>query len=201
MRLFYSETSPFARKVRALVIEAGIQGVELVEASGNALDPGTMPLAHNPLGKIPTLVTDAGMALHDSRVICRYLDDLAGAGMYPDPPLLWPVLTLESMADGVTEAAVLMVYERRIRPEALCYPPWVEGQWAKIARTLDAIEREWAGRLAGAPDMAQIALACALGYLDFRLSARDWRAGRERLAAWEAGFATRPAIASTRPPA
>jgi len=200
MRLYYSETSPFVRKVRVLVHEAGIGGVEPVLAQGDALDPGSMPLAHNPLGKIPVLVTDDGSALYDSRVICRYLDDLAGAGLYPPAPRLWQALTLESAADGVTEAAVLIVYERRIRPEALRYPPWVEGQWAKIARTLDALERDWAGYLAGPPDMAQIALACALGYLDLRLPARDWRAGRPGLAAWEAGFARRASMASTRPP-
>lgn len=200
MRLYYSDTSPFARKVRVQVIEAAIPGVEEVYAEGSALDPGTMPIEHNPLGKIPTLVTDAGMALHDSRVICRYLDDLSGGGLYPAAPALWPALTLESTADGITEAAVLMVYERRIRPAAMCFEPWIEGQWAKIARALDMIERDGLDGLAGPVDMAQIALGCALGYLDFRLAVRDWRAGRPGLAAWEAVFAQRPAMIATRPP-
>jgi glutathione S-transferase len=152
-------------------------------------------VALNPLGKIPTLERAGGPALYDSRVICRYLDDLAGGRLYPEKPRLWETLTLEATAHGVAEAAVLMVYEERLRPEEARSEAWVEGQWAKVARALDALEARWMSHLAGPLDMGQIATGCALGYLDFRHGRRDWRAGRPALAAWEAKFAARPAMA------
>lgn len=199
MKLYSAPASPFARKVRALVVEAGIPGVELVAASVAPLQPGGLPSDLNPLGKIPALVTDEGQAIHDSRVICRYLDTLSGAGLYPPAPLLWQTLTLEATADGMMEAALLMVYEGRIRPEEMRYAPWVEAQWQKIEAALDVLERRWMDHLSGPVDMGQIAVACALGYLDFRLSARPWRAARPDLAAWEAEFSARPALAATLP--
>ena len=199
MKLYHSPTTPFGRKVMALILETGLSSrVEVVVASGTPLDPGSLPLDRNPLGKIPALLRDEGGAIYDSRVICRYLDDLAGAGLYP-AARLWEVLTLEATADGMLEAALLMVYETRLRPEELRFAPWVEGQWAKIARALDAVEADAPAHLDVPLNMGQIALACALGYLDFRHAARDWRAGRPRLAAWEAGFAKRPAMQATRP--
>ncbi|MEZ5798897.1 MAG: glutathione S-transferase [Paracoccaceae bacterium] len=199
MKLFHSATSPVVRKVMVLIHETGLRGVELVPAAGTPVAPDTMPLDHNPLGKIPALILDDGRAIYDSRVICRYLDDQANAGLYPDDDTLWDTLTLEATADGMLEAAVLMVYESRLRPDDMRFTPWVEGQWAKIARALDAVERNWKGHLAGPMDMGQIALACALGYLDFRHPARNWRANHPGLAAWEAAFAARPAMRRTVP--
>lgn len=202
MRLYHSPTTPFGRKVMVLMLEAGLADqITVVEASGTPIDPGSMPVTRNPLGKIPALERAEGTAIYDSRVICRYLDDLAGAGLYPAAPKLWETLTLEATADGILEAALLMVYENRIRPEERRFPDWVEGQWSKVARALDAIEAQWMDHLAGPLDMAQIAVGCALAYLDFRLDARNWRDGRPRLAAWEAGFAQRPAMQATKPPA
>lgn len=202
MRLYHSPTTPFGRKVMVLMLEARLADqITVVEASGTPIDPGSMPVTRNPLGKIPALERAEGTAIYDSRVICRYLDDLAGAGLYPAAPKLWETLTLEATADGILEAALLMVYENRIRPEERRFPDWVEGQWSKVARALDAIEAQWMDHLAGPLDMAQIAVGCALAYLDFRLDARNWRDGRPRLAAWEAGFAQRPAMQATKPPA
>lgn len=199
MKLYHSPTTPFGRKVMALILEIGLAPrIEVVTVSGTPLDPGNIPVDRNPLGKIPALVPDTGRTLYDSRVICRYLDDLAGSGLYP-ADRLWDVLTLEATADGILEAALLMVYESRLRPEALRFAPWVEGQWSKIARALEALEREWTPHLAGPLDMGQIALGCALGYLDFRHGARDWRAGHPNLAAWQAGFAQRPSMLATAP--
>ncbi|GHC30756.1 MULTISPECIES: glutathione S-transferase [Gemmobacter] len=200
MRLFHSPTSPYVRKVMVLLHETGLlPRVELVAAQGTPVDPGSMPVDRNPLGKIPALETDEGVALYDSRVICRYLDDLGTAGLYPPAPALWEVLTLEATADGILDAAILMVYESRVRPEERRHPDWVEGQWAKIARALDAAERRWSGHLAGPLDMGQIALGCALAYLDFRHSDRPWRAAHPHLAAWEAEFSGRASMLATRP--
>ena len=199
MRLYHSPTSPYVRKVMVLIAEAGIAGVDIVAASGTPVDPGTMPVDHDPLGKVPVLVTAESRALYDSRVICRYLDSQAGAGLYPPPPLLWDTLTLEATADGMLEAAVLMVYESRVRPEDRRYEPWTEGQWAKIARALDVLESRWMDHLDGPLDMGQVAVACALAYLDFRHSSRPWRADHPDLAAWEAEFSARPSMLATQP--
>jgi glutathione S-transferase len=200
LRLHQSPTSPFVRIVAVALLETGLSDqVERVEASGTPLDPGSMPLGLNPLGKIPTLERSDGAALYDSRVICRYLDDLAGARLYPQAPRLWETLTLEATAHGVAEAAVLMVYEDRLRPEQHRSAPLVEAQWSKIARALDAVESRWMSHLAGPLDMSHIALGCALGYLDFRHGTRDWRAGRPRLAGWAQRFLERPAMNATRP--
>jgi len=175
--------------------------VALLPAAGSPIDPGTMPVAQNPLGKIPALERPDGPALFDSRVICRYLDDRAKAGLYPAAPRLWETLTLEAMADGMVDAAILMVYENRLRPEEIRLPAWVEGQWSKVSRALDMIEARWLPYLSGPLCMGQIALGCALGYVDFRHDARNWRATRPGLAAWDAAFAARPAMVATRPPA
>lgn len=202
MRLYYSPTSPYVRKVMVLLHETGLlPRVEIVTGSGSPVDPGTAPLQANPLGKVPTLERDDGAAIYDSRVICRYLDDLAQAGLYPAAPRLWDTLTVEATAEGILDAALLMVYETRLRPEAIRHAPWVEGQWAKIERALDALETRWMDHLEGPLDMAQIALGCALGYVDFRLTARNWRASHPDLAAWEAEFSDRPAMRATQPQA
>jgi glutathione S-transferase len=110
------------------------------------------------------------------------------------------VLVLEATADGILDAAVLMAYETRIRPEDKRFDPWLEAQWTKVARSLDAVETGWMGHLAGPLDMAQIGLGCALTYLDFRHGARNWREGRPALTTWEAAFAMRPAMRATVPP-
>jgi glutathione S-transferase len=203
MRLYHSPTSPYVRKVMILIHEAGLlDRVELVRAAGTPLDPGTLPVDHNPLGKVPVLETADG-AIFDSRVICRYLDDLAGTGAYPKDADIWRTLTLEALADGILDAALLMVYETRLRPEKLRFAPWVEAQATKIIRVLDALEADWLGHLTtprkGCPDMGTIAVGAALGYVDFRLAHLEWRAGRPGLAAWAAEFALRPAMVVTVP--
>lgn len=202
MRLYHSPTSPYVRKVMVLLHEAGLlKQVEIIGATGTPVDPGSMPLGQNPLGKIPALERDDGPAIYDSRVICRYLDAMADDQFYPPGPRLWDTLTLEATADGILDAAILMIYEQRVRPEEKRYHAWVEGQWAKVDRALDAVESRWMDHLNGPMDMAQIAMACALGYLDFRHPAREWRKNRSHLAVWEAQFAKRPSMRETQPPA
>jgi glutathione S-transferase len=92
-----------------------------------------------------------------------------------------------------------MIYETRLRAEGARSEPWFEAQWAKIARALDALEARWISHLAGPLDMGQIALACALGYIDFRFDARGWRTGHPALAAWHEGIAARDSMARTDP--
>lgn len=180
--------------------ETGQAGeVDYVTAVGTPLDPSGMPVAQNPIGKIPVLERPDGPALYDSRVICRYLDDRADGGLYPEPPRLWDSLTLEATGDGMLDAAVLMVYESRLRPEAIRFPDFVEAQWAKVTRALDGLEARWMSHLYGRPDIGQIAVGCALGYLDFRHGDRDWRRGHDALAAWEKGFSGRDSMQATVP--
>ncbi len=199
MQLYQNPASPYVRKVLVVLHETGqLDDVGMIASGGSVVDTSKMPLAENPLGKIPTLVRDDGPALYDSRVICRYFDARADAGLYPESRL-WEVLTLESTADGILDAAILMVYEARIRPAELHYAPWIEGQWSKVTRALDALDSRWMGHLAGPLDIGQIAVGCALGYIDFRHGARDWRGERPALADWFAEFSTRPSMEATVP--
>ena len=140
MKLIFSPASPFVRKVRVMVHEAALsERVEDVAVTTTALATDPAARAANPLGKIPALILENGQAIFDSRVICRYLDDLSGAGLYPSDRL-WDVLTLEALADGIMESAVLMVYETRLRPEEQRSAQWVDAQWSKITHALDALE-------------------------------------------------------------
>ncbi|MEZ5911002.1 MAG: glutathione S-transferase [Paracoccaceae bacterium] len=201
MRLFHSPTTPFGRKVMVLLMETGQAGdIEVVGSAGTPLDSAGMPTAQNPLGKIPALELDDGTAIYDSRVICRYLDARAGGRLYPEAPGLWRTLTLEATADGMLDAAILMVYETRLRPEDKRFAPWVEGQWAKVARALDALEASWTDHLNGPLDMGAVAVGCALSYLDFRHGARHWRQARPKLAAWYGTFSQRDSMTATEPP-
>jgi len=200
MQLYYSPTSPFVRKVSVLIAESGLTDrVTVKKVGGHPIDPGTLPVDLNPLGKIPALALDDGRVLYDSRVICRYLDGVSGAGLYPTNQKLWDTLVIEATADGMLEAAVLIVYEGKLRPEAERSEAWIDAQWLKIARALDHLEEMWLDHLKGKLDMGQIALGAALGYLDFRMGERNWREGRPGLAAWEAEFARRPAMRETVP--
>ncbi|RXV70306.1 glutathione S-transferase [Roseovarius sp. A46] len=199
MQLIASPLSPFVRKVRVLLHETGLaQQVEVVNLATTPIETDPRAASANPLGKIPALVREDGATLYDSRVITRYLDDLAGAGLYPEARL-WEVLTLEATAEGIMEAAVLMTYEGRFRPEDMQYAPWVEAQWAKIARALDALEARWMSHLSGRLDMGHIATGCALGYLDFRHDGRGWRQGHPALADWFTAFAQRESMTATAP--
>ena len=199
MKLISADVSPFARKVRVLILEAGLsEQIEIVPVSTTPLNTEPAVAAANPVGKIPALIRDDGPALYDSRVITRYLDHVAEAGLYPEERL-WEVLTLEATADAVMEAAIGIVYEHRLRPEEMVYAPWLDAQWGKVEGALDAIGARWMSHLNGPLDMAQIAIGCALGYLDFRHSDKGWRKGRPALAEWYDGFAGRDSMAATTP--
>ena len=202
MKLYHAPASPFVRKVMVLLHEAkATDRVTLVPAAGHPLEPGTMPVDRNPLGKIPALERPDGPTLYDSRVITRYLDDLLAARLYPAAPRLWDTLTIEATGDGMAESAVLMRYEVFVRPEPSRSPAWVEAQWTKIERAMAALEDRWMSHLAGPVDMGHIAVGCALGYVDFRHGERDWRTAHPALAAWFAAFDARPAMQATAPTA
>ncbi len=199
MKLISSPASPYVRKVRVLIHEAGLaDAVQEVPVKTTPMATDAGVAAANPLGKIPALVRETGPAIYDSRVICRFLDAHAQAGLYPDARL-WEVLTLEATADGILDSAIGIVYERRFRPENLQSADWMDAQWAKISRALDALEKMWISHLSGPLDMGQIAVGCALGYLDFRHGDRNWRQGHGALDDWFAAFSQREAMKATHP--
>jgi glutathione S-transferase len=155
-----------------------------------------------PLAKIPPLALDDGTALFDSRVILEYLDQLADGRLLPPPgdPERWRALRIQATADGLLDAALLMRYEVALRPGELLWRDWVDGQGRKIRRALAALELEAADLDAGAP-LGAIAVASALGYLDFRFADLDWRAAAPGLAAFFAAYSARPEMAWTDPTA
>ncbi len=198
MILRYSAGSPYARKVRVAAIETGLDG-RIEGIASNPWDASDELKALNPLGKVPTLVTDDGVALYDSPVICDYFDTLhAGRKLIPAAgPARWLALRLQALADGIMDAAVLWRVEVTQRKDHGPTPGWIERQRGQIERALDRIE-EQADGLTGA-GIGEISVACALGYLDFRHGGLDWRAGRPKLRTWFAAFAKRPSMAATHP--
>ena len=203
MKLYSSPTSPYVRKVRMLLIETGLDDrVEQVAIATTPIAPDAAIAAANPLGKIPCLERPDGPAIFDSRVICRYLDSLhPGRKFYPRGPAEWTAATLEALADGMLDAAVIALYESRLRPAEAQFQPWVDAQILKITRSLDALETLWIAHLGGPLDAGGLATGVALGYLDFRYGALDWRATRPKLAAWHEGFAALDSYRATMPPA
>ncbi|MEM8729964.1 MAG: glutathione S-transferase [Pseudomonadota bacterium] len=200
MKLYHSPASPFVRKVMVVLHETGqVDDVEVVPVAVTAVSPSDLLIAKNPLSKIPALERDAGPTLYDSRVICAYLDDRAGGRLYQQGSGKWDQLTLEATADGILDAAVLMVYEGRVRPPEKQFDGWIDAQWQKVDRTLGALEARWMPNLSGQIDIGQIAVGCALSYLDFRHGDRDWRKGRPALASWYEDFAGRSSMVATEP--
>lgn len=192
-----SPASPFGRKVKLAAAILGLYDrIESVNADTN--DPSDSLRRQNPLGKIPVLITDDGQMLYDSRVIVEYLDHLAGGGrIIPAGAERFEVLRQQALADGIMDAAILRVYEKRFRPEEKWHAPWTDRQAEKIERALATLE-------AAPPAMGEelhlghIALACALGYLDLRF-AGSWRDAHPNLVAWLDAFAARvPAYEKTR---
>lgn len=191
-----SPTSPFGRKIKIAIAELGFgDRIEVVPADTN--DPAESLRRQNPLGKVPTLVFEDGSTLFDSRVIADYLDQLAGGGrLFPAGEARFGQLRLQALADGICDAALLQVYEIRLRAPELRSAAWVENQTGKVARALASLEA--APPTYDRPRIGEIALACALGYLDLRFDG-VWRAGHPALVAWLAGFANKvPAFEATR---
>lgn len=199
MKLRFSPTSPYVRKVVATAIETGLDG-RIERVPTDPWSPDTDLPASNPLGKVPALELDDGTALFDSRVICEYLDSLHdGPRLFPaSGAARWQALRQAAIADGICDAAINRLLDTR-RPEPQQSADWQARQKTAMARACDLLETE-AEALAGPLTIGHIATACALGYLDLRFDADRWRQDRPRLAAWFADFAERPSIAGTKPP-
>lgn len=190
--------SPFVRKVRVAAFETG---------QGDLIDWEMVPMENraellppfNPLVKIPVIILDDGSPLYDSAVICEYLDSLHdGPKLFPEEPeTRWTALRLQALGDGVAEAMTLIGQETR-RPEEFRYQPFIEAQLAKINNGLDVLDGE-TELLAERLSIGPIAVACALGYLDFRDSELGWRDTRPALADWFKNFASRVSMSGTVP--
>ena len=203
MKLHYSQASPYARKVLVVAHETGLaERIELMPRTMTPVAPSDELNRDNPLGKIPCLITDAGAALFDSRVISEFLDALhEGPRIFPvERPERWVALRLQALGDGILDAAVGTRYETFLRPEALRWDEWIRSQKLKITRALDALEGE-VEAFGDGVDIGTITIACALGYLDFRYGQDDWRGDRPDLALWFEAFDQRPSMRATVPAA
>ena len=174
--------------------------IELLPAAPHPINRDRVLIVCNPLGKVPTLVTDDGTALYDSHVICEYLNASGDGHLLPEKASArWPVYRDQALADGILDAAVLVRYETFARPEALRWKDWIDGQMDKVNCSLVELERR-AGAL-NRVDLGTIAIGCALGYLDFRFASLGWQKTYPKTAAWFLGFGARPSMMATRPPA
>jgi glutathione S-transferase len=201
MKIFYSATSPFVRKCLVAAHELGLhERLELVPGAAHPVNRDAAIVAHNPLGKVPTLVADDGTVLYDSRVICEYLDALGDGEIVPKQGSeRWRALLEQSLADGINDAAVLARYETAVRPENLRWPDWTAGQLDKVHCGLSELERRAPG-FADRIDVGTIAIGCALGYLDYRYGSLRWRETCPHTAVWFERFAMRPSMLATRLP-
>jgi glutathione S-transferase len=201
MKLRFSPTSPYVRKVVVTAAEKGLSDrVDLVPT--NAADPASGLDRLNPLGKVPALVTDEGEVLFDSPVICEYLDSQAkGRRLIPARgPKRFKTLKLQALGDGVLDAAVLVMGERKQRPAEKQHQPFVDKHMKKITTALDAFEAMLVAKEIGrAPTVGTITMGCALGYLDFRFPDLKWRKGRTKLGRWFKSFSKRPSMAGSGP--
>ena len=198
MKLFYSPTSPYARKCRALAIEKGIEGrLEIITASPMSNPPELQ--AANPLGKVPALVLDNGQCIVDSPVICAWLDSLSDTPrLFPtDPAARIDALTREALADGIMDAAFAIVMERK-RPDQQRSPEWLMRWTSAIRRSVAHFSTLITAR--EQPDIGDLSLACALAYVDFRLGDLAWDTEAPALRAWLSSVHARPSLSATAPP-
>jgi glutathione S-transferase len=202
MKLIGSDGSPYVRKVRVVLAE---KKIDYQYVRDDVWSPeSTVPLS-NPLGKVPTLVTDDGAAVFDSRVIAEYLDTVT-----PIHRLIPPsgrdrveVRCWEALADGLLDAAILVRIESLQRPEHLRSESWVARQMGKV----DAALASMASGLGDKPycsggkySLGDIAVGCAMGYLDFRFPQHDWRTRHDNLARHADRLLARPSFIDTAPP-
>ncbi len=199
MKLRFSPTSPYVRKVSISAIELGIDD-QIERQLTDAWSPESDIADDNPLSKVPALSTEDAGVLCDSTAICQYLDHRAGGQLFPADPAddSYAVLRLYWLANGVMDASVQCAIERFKRPEDARSEEWTRKQVGKIKRALPLVERE-IERQGQNLNIATITTAAALGYIAFRQDAEvGWRA-HSSLASWYDQFARRPSMEQTRP--
>jgi glutathione S-transferase len=196
MKITASGASPYVRKVMACAIARGIDQ-QLEKWTIATTDP--VLSNSNPLGKVPTLINDEGVALFDSPVICEFLDSIGSApGLFPAAgPARWAALRLQAIGDGILDASQPRRREIAL-PQDEGRVGYIDLQRGKVARAVDVLEKE-AESLGALKTVGDIAVACALGYLDFRFANEPWRPGHPKLEAWYASVVTLPPMVNTAP--
>jgi glutathione S-transferase len=201
MKLHWSPRSPFVRKVMAFAHETGLAGrIETVKTLVSSTTANRELMRVNPLGKIPTLITDDGKALFDSSVICEYLDSLhGGEKLYPQSPeKRWQALRWHALGDNMLDNLILWRGELlRAKPQQS--PEILAAFETKIRASLDALDNDAAALGAAPLSIGHVAVGVALGYIDFRFPDLAWRNGHPKIAAWHESFARRPSYQATLP--
>ena len=183
-KVLVSSASPYSCKV---LMAAAYAGIPLQAVPVETSDPPAELLNANPLGKIPVLIADDGETIFDSRAITQYLNRQSGNKLYPrNPAKRTDAERLEALADGIADCALAHVYERRSRPEEIVHQPWLDKQWGKVGRALDALDAE-PPRLGRKINGGHIALRAVLGYLERRFAGK-WEKERGKLKRWAARF-------------
>lgn len=202
IRLIASLTSPYVRKVRIVMAEKRLEYQMELE---DVWSPSTRIQDANPLGQVPCLIMEDGGALFDSRVIVEYLDTLTPVAKLipPNGRERAEVRTWEALGDGMLDAAILVRLERSQRPAAQQSEQWIDRQMAKVHAGISAMahalaDKSWCN--GHAYSLADIALGCALGYLDFRFKDVDWRGPHPNLARHYEKIAARQSFVDTQPP-
>jgi len=187
LKLYGNPLSPFSRKC---LVVAHAYGIDLEVLNVLPLkDEGLRKV--NPLGKIPALVLNDGTPMIDSRVICEYFDHLGGSKFFPTGAKRWKALSLQSLGDGVGDAAVSYSILGREDPAPVNAR---ERQRTAMLAGLDALERT---EFSDPPTIGEIAAACSIGYIEFRHRDIDWKSSRPRLASWYAQFREYPSMKAT----
>jgi glutathione S-transferase len=196
MKLFYSATSPYVRKVMACAIIRDLDSRIDKETTNPHESPASL-LAANPLSKVPCLVTDDGVSLFGSQLICEYLDSRGEAlPLFPTQAVArWRALKFQSLGDGILDAAVPCRGELQ-RPGEDARNAQIARYKAVISRTLDVLEMDPPHKHV---DIGSITVACALGYLDLRFASDHWRENHPKLTAWYEPFAKGKGLADTAP--
>jgi glutathione S-transferase len=195
LKLYTNPASPFARKCLVIARELGLKLEEV------HLSPFDNPDLRriNPLGKIPALVLDDGSVLIDSPVICEYLNHIGGGKFFPGMSIFrhnsgrWKALGLQALGDGLADAAVAWVLLGRAEP----LPEKARArQMETVHSALNALEKV---KFAKDPTIGEISVACALGYVDLRLTDLDWKSSHPNLSGWYAQFCEYPSMKATAP--
>jgi glutathione S-transferase len=196
MKILFSPTSPYVRKCLVAAHELGLgERLQLLPSNAHPVQRDAAIIADNPLGKVPTFFTDDAQVLYDSRVICEYLNQLAGGTLIPASGAeRWQTLTLQALGDGILDAALLARYEDVARPQALRWPEWRAAQLDKATTSLAHLDAR-IGLLQDRVDLGSIAIGCALWYLDLRFADLAWREHFPNIGQWYSGFSTRPSMA------
>lgn len=198
MQIFFSPFSPYVRKCLVVGHELGLDDrIKLLPSNAHPVDRSRELIEINPLGKVPTFLTDDGVALYDSRVICEYLDTLAGGKLFPaEGAARWETLTLQSLGDGILDACLAARYEDVARPEELRWSVWRDAQLDKVTTSLAYLEADIA-KVANRVDIGSLSIACALWYLDLRFPDYAWRTNFPNVAKWAEEFSKRESVSKS----